>query len=108
MPESGDMVVLCSDYQQIVAVMNQIMPSLAPEVRRRLNTVKLAYLQAYGVKGLYDRVNGRSVAQVLAEYQEPQGRSVVAEGERDGDRFTLCDLPRGSVERGASTNRPRD
>jgi hypothetical protein len=40
---------------------------------------------------LYDPVNGRTVTAVLAEYREAAGPEVIAEGERDGVRFTLYD-----------------
>jgi hypothetical protein len=98
MTDPGDMVLSCTDRQRIVGAMNRIMPLLPPEIRRRLNAIKMSYLAAYGVEGLYDRVNGRSVAQVLAEYQEPAGLSMIAEGERDGVRFKLYDSPRSTKD----------
>ena len=74
--------------EEFVRAVNTFVPQLAPDVRRRFNTIKLVYLAEYGISGLYERMNGRTVTQVIAEFQGTEP-GVVAQGERDGVRFTL-------------------
>ena len=66
-----------------VRVVNAVVPLLAPDVRQQFNLIKLYYLTEYGVAGLYERMNGRTLAQVVAEYAGPSFR-VDTTGERTG------------------------
>jgi hypothetical protein len=91
MLDPNDAILSCADSERMVGAIDRVMPLLAADVRRRLNFIKLHYVMAYGQRGLYDRVNGRTVTEVLAEYREPAGPEVIAERERDGVRFTLYD-----------------
>lgn len=86
-------VLRCDKPERIVGVVNQLMPTLPAEVRRRLNYAKLHWLSTGGVQGLFDKVNGRTVAQILAEADDLPAPRVVAQGERDGVRFMLYEPP---------------
>ena len=60
---------------------------------RQLRRVRNEYLIAYDWEGVFERFNGRTVAQVLAEYREPTHPPIVASGELDGVRYTLYAPP---------------
>ena len=80
--------ICCADPDRMIGEMDQVMPLLDPDVRRRLNTIKMQYLAAYGVRGAYERLNDRTVSQILVEHHEG-GVQEVAQVTRDGVRFTL-------------------
>jgi hypothetical protein len=83
--EAGlDTVLRCDGPDQIVGVINRLLPELPAEIRHQLNRAKLHYLAAEGVQGLFVRVNGRTVAQVLADADALPAPQVAAEGERRG------------------------
>jgi hypothetical protein len=84
-----------SDWKQIVGAYNRIVNELPPDAKTALMAVFKAYYLAYDAQGLYERLNGRTVAQILAEYQEqPSPPVLVKSGERDGVRYTLEEAPR--------------
>src|SRR5262245_29581609 len=96
-------VISCSDWRQIVAATNRVIVQLPLLVRRRLNAVFSNYLAAYGLEGVFERMNGRTVAQILKEYRPPADLDVVAQGQRGDVRYTLYDAPRphpGAAEPG--------
>ena len=82
-------VISCSDWPQIVTATNRVIPNLSPDLRRRFNSVFRGYAVAYGLEGVFVRMNGRTVAQILDEYQPPQVPDIVAQGELNGVRYTL-------------------
>jgi hypothetical protein len=99
-PESA--LISCTSPQEIVAACGDILDQLAPDVARQLRAVRNSYFLAYGWEGVFERFNGRTVAQVLAEYQEPPEPPVVARGEVGGVRYTLFNPPEeGRAEQGA-------
>jgi hypothetical protein len=84
--------IFCADPDRIIGEIDQVMPLLSPDVRRRLNAIKMHYLAAYGLKGAYERLNDRTVSQILDEHNEESVHKV-AQGTRDGVRFTLFAPP---------------
>lgn len=88
-PESA--VISCSSWREIVTAYNQIIKELEPEVRQQLGSVMENYLLAFDLEGVYERLNGRTVAQVLAEYREAAAPPLICSGELDGLRYTLYD-----------------
>ena len=79
----------CATPPEVLSAYNEAIAQLVPEVRQRLTEVLRKYVVAFGVGGVYERFNGRTVAQVLAEFQEPVTPPVVCSGELDGLRYTL-------------------
>jgi hypothetical protein len=86
-PESA--VISCANAQEIQATCSKILDQLARNVARQLRGVRNEYLIAYGWEGVFERFNGRTVAQVIAEYQEPAHPPIIASGELGGMRYTL-------------------
>jgi hypothetical protein len=87
-------IITCEDPQKVISVLNALSPQLPPDVRRRMHDMKRDYYLAYGMEGLHERTNGRTLAQVLAEYTGAEAPDVVRSGERDGLRFTLYEAPK--------------
>jgi hypothetical protein len=81
----------CSD--EIVQAINTVVRGLAPDVRRRFNTIALQYLARYGVDGLYQRLNNRTVADILADYNPADDVKPIASGDVDGVRYMLYEAP---------------
>jgi hypothetical protein len=75
-----------------LAAFSSIVDVLPPETRKRLRHIRNEYIFAYGNEGAFQRMNNRSLAQVMAEFQEPDMKPV-ASGERDGMRYELYDSP---------------
>src|SRR6516165_3262096 len=86
-PESA--LISCANAQEIADACSNIVAQLAPDVARQLRGVRNEYLIAYGWEGVFERFNGRTVAQVIAEYQEPAHPPIIASGELGGMRYTL-------------------
>jgi hypothetical protein len=93
MPDLTKLVFSGSNLQEFGASYSRIAAKLSVDVRRKLATVFKSYFIAHDLEGVYERFNGRSVAQVLDEYKQPETPAVIAEGEIDGVRYTLHDAP---------------
>lgn len=104
-PESA--VISCPGPDQMEAACAAVIARLAPDVARQLRHVRNEYLIAYDWPGVFERLNGRTVAQVLAEFREPAGSPAVAEGDVDGVRFALYEAPTGGRRRGGILGRLR-
>jgi hypothetical protein len=91
-PES--VMISCPSANQIVSAYNEALAKLSPEARRQLATVMKKYVVGYDLESIYERFNGRTAAQVLAEYREPPARPIACSGERDGVRFSLYEARR--------------
>jgi hypothetical protein len=63
---------------------------LPPEISNRLREIRRNYFAWHGFEGAQRRLNNRTVAQILAEY-EPLDVKPVASGEVDGVRYELYD-----------------
>jgi hypothetical protein len=90
-PQSA--LISAANVQDIAAACRNVLARLAPDVAQQLKGVRNKYLIAYGWEGVFERFNGRTVAQVLAEFQEPAHPPIVASGELDGMRYTLYAPP---------------
>ena len=90
-PESA--LISCASSQEMQDVCSNMVAQLSPEVARKLKGVRNEYLIAYGWEGVFERFNGRTVAQIIAEYKEPDHPPIVTSGELDGLRYTLYAPP---------------
>lgn len=71
--ESLDSIVIdCADRQKIIsAVDSVIMTRLERADFLAINHIKRGYMRLYGIDGVYERMNGRSVAQIISECTLP-------------------------------------
>jgi hypothetical protein len=91
-----DTILISSDGpERIIGAMDAVMPQLAPDVRRRFNKIKLRYWQLYGVDGLHERVNNRTVSRILVEYDADEPKPI-ASGQLDDTRYELFEAPDAS------------
>jgi hypothetical protein len=92
MPELEKLIVSCSKWQEIVGAINRVNRELPIETRKRLNEIISNYLASYGARGVFERLNDRSVAQIFAEYKRGSTREITS-GEVDGVRYRLYEAP---------------
>jgi hypothetical protein len=97
MLDPSEVRIDCANPDRIIGEVDRIMPLLNLDVRRKLNAIKMQYLAAYGIVGVYERFDDRTVFQILNEHSERDAKSVV-EGTRDGTQFTLFELRTGIQE----------
>src|SRR4051794_33378227 len=80
----------CSGEDNFVLYTHAFSEQLPGDFRYRFRAVVIDYVIAYGTQGAYDRLNGRTLSQIFAEYKTEE-RKTVATGEVDGVRYTLYD-----------------
>ena len=78
-----------------------VIQSLPPEMKKQLHEIRKRYFAQYGMEGLLQRLNNRTVAQIFAEYQ-PRDLRPLASGEVDDVRFELYDPARPDTVDGES------
>jgi len=90
-------LIACSGPAMIRDAINEAREKISPEFRKRLAKVERQFisfkLSGYDLEGLYQRMNNRSVAQILAESDlEPQP-TPIASGQIGGVKYELYDSP---------------
>jgi hypothetical protein len=93
MDDVRNLVFSGSDLQEFGASYSGVAAKLPLEIKRRLSDIFRSYSLAYGFEGAFERMKGRTVAQVLDEYKEPDPPPVIAEGQLEGVRYRLYDAP---------------
>lgn len=93
MQASSDPVFSGANKQEFGTSYSRIAATLPLDIKRKLADVFTSYFAAYGYQGVFERLKGRTVGQVLDEYKEPAPPAVIAEGEMEGVRYTLYDPP---------------
>lgn len=93
MDTNASVVISCASSQGIVAETNRVKRLHALDVRKRFNKVFTAYLRAYGIEGVFQRMNGRSVTAILDDFREFEEPEPIESGELDGIRYALYDPP---------------
>ena len=91
MEDSVSHRISCEGSQDIVRAMNAVMPKLPRDVRKRLHRLVLKYLHLDDLEGLYQRVNNRTVEEILARIVPGDDPTPIASGEVDGLRYELYD-----------------
>ena len=103
-PES--IVLSCSEPLEIVSVVNKLTRTLPSEMRKRFVKIFTTYLARYKEEGAHERMNGRTVSQIFAEFQPPEDLKVIATGEVEGMRYTLYDAPPPSLNNDEGVHDP--
>jgi hypothetical protein len=82
-------VLSCSRWQDLVTTKNAIGSQLPQDIRMPFAKVFSAYIHRYGLEGAFPRLNNRTVASILAEYDVRDDPKPIASGEIDGLRYEL-------------------
>lgn len=85
----GIITISCSDPNRIVGELDRLMPQLSRDVCRTLNSIKIQLLAHVGKEGLHQRVNNRTVEEVIAEFGSTNSLTIIEEGELDGTKYKL-------------------
>lgn len=92
MNDPEDVLLSCSKWQEMFGAYDAIRSALTLEVRSRVKDIMNSYMLRFGPQGMYERMNNRTIRQILAEFL-PGEAKVIASGEKDGVRWTLYDAP---------------
>src|SRR5262245_922695 len=98
MRDASEVVLSCEHPQRMLAALNAFKGVLPSETRLSLARIFLEYEAAYGPEGAYERMNGRLVSDIIANYQKPSNLNVIREGKVGSTKFTLYGPPKGSGE----------
>ncbi len=93
MVDLDSLVVACGSQSEIVGATNAVVRQLPSDVRRQFVKIISAYLHRYGLEGVFERMNNRSVATILAEYDGIAEPDPLVSGEADGVRYHLYEAP---------------
>lgn len=85
--------IVCVNAEDIVRTINSLMPRLTPSDRDRFNFTKACYLQRFGIDGLHRRTVGRTVAEVIEQFDDRDSLDVVTSGERDTVKYVVLESP---------------
>lgn len=94
MTDSEELMVSCDSSTKIIEAMNAVMPKLAADVRMRLIYIQRRYIQFYGIDGLYERVNNRTVQRIFDEFDSSLYIEPTMTGEVDGMKYRVYDAPK--------------
>jgi hypothetical protein len=78
-------VLVGSNFQELSAAYHEVIHKLPPEMKKRLAAILQDYFGAYGIDGVFERFNNRTIGQIFAEYR-PVNPKPIATGEKDGVR----------------------
>ena len=104
MSQLDAIMIRSESAERLDEVLEAVQSQLPLESRIRFNRITIRYMELYDLDGLFARVNNRTVAQVLAEFDPKDDAPLdwmddatqIASGERDGVRWELHDAPDGN------------
>jgi hypothetical protein len=99
MTDFDAMVMSGADYGEFSKSFGSVCRELPREMANRLSSILKNYFASYGFDGVYQRMNGRTVAQIFSEYQGVDVKPI-ASGEVDGMRYNLYEGSRSEATTG--------
>jgi hypothetical protein len=101
MAEYENIVLSCARWEELPSTYNKINGLLPRDIRTRMTEIMVNYMASYGSQGLFERVNNRTIAQIITEYQ-PGPTKCITSGEVGDVRYTVYKKPSsGQGERNA-------
>ena len=88
-----DIQVSCSRWQNIIGVINAVIPELSLDARKRFRKLVTNYIARLGIEGLYEKINNKTVGQILSDVDSGPS-NVIQTGVRDGVRYSLYEAPK--------------
>jgi hypothetical protein len=93
MEDPTNIVLSGSRIQEFGKAMHAVLPLLPKDTRERFLKAFKAYLFRYGTKGLFERLNNRTIASIIAESDSVELPTPTHSSEKDGVRWALYDPP---------------
>ena len=93
MTNEESLVISATSPKAFVSAFLQVMPLVPKHIRRKLKYVMMSISMSQGDRHLFERFNGRSVAEILEESKDLLESQPIASGEVDGIRFELFEKP---------------
>lgn len=90
MHDKSKLIVQAESPDQIIKTLDMIYPMISREDRRRISRLQAVFLATFDFEGLWMKVNGRSIENVLSMCDE-FSVSVEVEGEVQGMKYRLLD-----------------
>jgi len=94
MNDEEGLVIVADCPESFVSAFLKVMPLVSKDIRRKLKYVMMSISMSQGDERLFERFNGRSVAEILEDSKEILDSQPIASGEVDGMRFELYEKPR--------------
>src|SRR5947208_16019235 len=91
MGDFGAILLSCSRREDIAAA-NAVKCQMPLEPRKRFAKIFSNYLARFGLEGVYERLNNRTVSQIFAAYHDGDLKPI-ASGQVDAAQFHLYDTP---------------
>jgi hypothetical protein len=88
MSDVNKIVVSGRSFDEFSKSLTKAIQALPQEMSERLRDMRRDYFAWYGFEGMYERMNNRSVGQILAEFRSVD-RKPIAAGQIDGLSFRL-------------------
>ena len=92
MSKPNECAIVGADFAEFCRAMTKAMQESSAEVRAQLKEIRRNSFAAFGFEGTFERLNGKTPAQMIAEYK-PIDSHLVAKGQIDDIRFQLYDAP---------------
>jgi hypothetical protein len=87
------LVIVADCPESFVSAFLKVMPLVSKDIRRKLKYVMMSVSMSQGDGRLFERFNGRSVAEILEESKEILDSQPIASGDVEGMRFELFERP---------------
>src|SRR4051812_38262617 len=92
MADPQSMLVSGSNFDEFSKSLTAAIQALPPDLSRQLREIRKKCFGMYGFDGAYERLNGRTAQQILAEYQSVPDLPI-ASGKVDGVEYSLYRPP---------------
>ncbi len=92
MSDVNEAVIFGTDFAEFCRAMTKVIQEAPPDVKAQLREIRRNSFAAFGFDGAFERLNGKTVSQILAGY-EPGKAQMIAAIEVDGIRVRLLDAP---------------
>ena len=93
MEDPTSQVFSCERWEDMGRIRNAILATLPPDIRKRFSQAFSAFFHKYEMEEMYERLNNRTIASILAEYDTMEVPKPIASGEKDGVSWALYDPP---------------
>ena len=108
MKDPPNMIFWCEDVNDVVLHCRRFGKTLPSELGRRFRAIAVQYVTHHGLEGLLARMNGRTISQIVAEFDTKSSEKldVVTSGQIDGVEYSLFEVCDEDASRSNSNDFP--